>query len=81
MAALAIQSRRASALPLNLLAQAIPMLSRHELAAVTERLIEYLDHHDGDPDLEPDDEDSSVDDQACDEPWQDMEPEDSTYPS
>lgn len=47
MASLHIRTGRASALPLNLIAQAIPMLSRHELAAITERLIEYLDQQDG----------------------------------
>lgn len=42
-------------LPLDLLAQAVPMLTRHELAALTERLIERLDLMDGDPDAEDDD--------------------------
>ena len=42
----------ASALPLNLLAQAIPMLSRHELARLTERLIEAIDVMDGDTDAD-----------------------------
>mgnify|MGYP001067958006 CR=1 FL=1 len=45
----------ATALPLNLLAQAIPMLSRSDLEALTERLIDRLDWLDGDPDLEEDD--------------------------
>ena len=44
-----------SALPLSLLAQAVPMLSRHELASLTERLIDRLDEIDGDPDHEDDD--------------------------
>ena len=43
----------ASALPLNLLTQAIPMLTRHELESLTERLIEVLDEADGDLDIEP----------------------------
>lgn len=43
---------RASALPVSLLAQAVPMLSRNELAALTERLLERLDELDGDCDLE-----------------------------
>lgn len=35
--------------------QAIPMLSRHDLEALTERLIDRLDEVDGDADLEDDD--------------------------
>lgn len=42
-------------LPLHLIAQAVPMLTRCELAAITERLLERLDELDGDPDLEDDD--------------------------
>lgn len=56
----------ASALPLALIAQAIPRLSRHDLEALTERLIDYLDNQDGDPDSEDDDPDSSVEDGAFD---------------
>lgn len=44
-----------AALPLALIGQAIPMLSRHDLEALTERLIERLDQVDGDPDVEEDD--------------------------
>ncbi len=44
-----------SALPLALIAQAIPNLSRHDLEALTERLIDRLDEVDGDADLEEDD--------------------------
>ena len=40
------------ALPLDLIAQAIPMLSRHELAALADRLIIAIDSADGDCDLE-----------------------------
>lgn len=43
---------RASALPLALLSQAIPHLSRHDLEDLTERLIDRLDQIDGDPDYE-----------------------------
>lgn len=39
-------------LPLDLIAQAIPMLSRHELAALADRLIDAIDSTDGDGDLE-----------------------------
>lgn len=63
-------------LPLSLIAQAIPRLTRNDLEALTERLIEHLDDQDGDQDLEPDDEDSAVDDEPCDEADQDREPED-----
>lgn len=42
-------------LPIALLAQAVPMLTRHELAALTERLIDALDSLDPDSDLEEDD--------------------------
>lgn len=45
----------ATALPLALLAQAIPMLSRSDLEALTERLIDCLDDMDPDPDIEDDD--------------------------
>lgn len=58
--------RSASALPLTLLARAIPMLSRHDLEALTERLIDYLDAQDGDPDAEDDDPDTGVEDGAFD---------------
>lgn len=45
----------AAALPITLLAQAIPMLTRHDLEALTERLIDRLDMIDGNPDEEEDD--------------------------
>ena len=57
MSALAINTGRASALPLSLIAQAIPMLTRHDLEALTERLIDHLDQIDGDTDVEDGDED------------------------
>ena len=40
------------ALPLDLIAQVIPMLSRHELAALADRLIDAIDSADDDCDLE-----------------------------
>ena len=43
---------RATPIPLNLIAQAVPRLTRNELAALTERLIERLDELDGDADAE-----------------------------
>lgn len=42
----------ASALPFALLAQAVPMLTRHELADFVESLIDKLDALSSDPDLE-----------------------------
>ncbi len=48
-------------LPLALISQAIPRLSRHELACLTERLIDHLDCRDGDPDREDDDVDEETD--------------------
>lgn len=39
-------------MPLQLVAQAIPGLSRRDLAALAERLIDRLDELDGDSDLE-----------------------------
>lgn len=53
---LTLIDRRASALPLALLGQAIPMLSRPDLAALVERLIDRLDETEGDADFEQDDE-------------------------
>lgn len=50
----------ASALPLSLIAQAIPRLSRAELASITERLIERLDAIDGDAEAEEDDPPASA---------------------
>lgn len=55
MATRHIDAGRASALPLNLFAQAIPMLTRNELARLTARLIERLDEQDGDTDTEEND--------------------------
>ena len=52
-------------LPLQLLAQAVPMLTRPELAALTERLIERLDLLDGDPDLEPEEDSCEAGDDGC----------------
>ena len=54
--------REAKALPLDLIAQAIPMLSRHELASLADRLIDAIDSADGDCDLE-----DSYDQEAIDE--------------
>jgi len=55
----------APALPLHLLAQAIPMLTRNELASLTERLIDRLDLIDGDPDSEEDDPPEDEHDREC----------------
>lgn len=58
----------ANTLPLNLIAQAVPMLTRHELAALADRLIDALDLVDGDCDLEEDDDSGTDIDNAehCD---------------
>lgn len=45
----------ATELPLSLISQAVPLLTRHELTALTECLIERLDVLDGDCDIEDDD--------------------------
>jgi hypothetical protein len=46
-----------SGLPLALIAQAIPRLSRHDLETLAERLIDRLDELDPEPDREDDTED------------------------
>lgn len=43
---------RHATLPLDLIAQAIPKLTRHDLEGLTERLIDLLDQLDGDIDVE-----------------------------
>jgi hypothetical protein len=53
MATRARNSGGPTGLPLSLIAQAIPKLTRHDLEALTERLIDYLDEQDSDPDIEP----------------------------
>lgn len=52
MATRAITLGGPSGLPLALIAQATRKLTRHELEALTERLIEELDRQDGDADAE-----------------------------
>ncbi len=54
------------ALPLDLIAQAVPMLTRFELAAITERLIERLDELDGDSDLEDSHDQEAIDEREPD---------------
>lgn len=56
----------ATALPLSLISQAIPMLSRHELAALTERLIDRLDALDGDCDIEDNCDQEAIDEREPD---------------
>lgn len=67
-------------LPLALLAQAIPMLSRNDLEALTERLIDVLDDMDGDTEREDDDQDTSVEDEGCDDINDDREEEEGAVP-
>jgi hypothetical protein len=57
----ALGTHQSQALPLALISQAIPKLTRHELACLTERLIDHLDLVDGDPDSEDDDADEEHD--------------------
>lgn len=52
-------------LPLALIAQAIPKLSRHDLEALTERLIDRLDTIDGDTDLEEETDRCEARDDGC----------------
>ena len=52
-------------LPIALLAQAVPMLTRHELTALTARLIDRLDEIDGDADLEEDDPSGQCDEDGA----------------
>lgn len=49
------------ALPIALIGQVIRKLTRHELEAVTERLIERLDEISGDPDLEDNGDQEDID--------------------
>lgn len=53
MGAHRISSGGASALPLALISDAIPRLSRDALEGLVEDLIDRLDRADGDPDIEP----------------------------
>ena len=57
MSALSIRYGAAAALPLDVLLSMIPSLPRAALSRLTERAIDRLDEIDGDPDLEPDDDD------------------------
>lgn len=54
------------ALPVALIGQAIRKLSRHELEAITERLLERLDELDGDPDLEDTHDQEAIDEREPD---------------
>jgi len=58
--------RGVKALPLDLIAQAIPMLSRHELAALADRLIDAIDSADGDCDLEDNHDQEAIDEREPD---------------
>lgn len=65
MALLTITTHGLRPLPLSLLSQSLPMLSRHELEDVVERLIDELDRRDGDPDLEPEEDCCAAGDDGC----------------
>jgi hypothetical protein len=63
-------------LPLDMLLATIPSLPRPILAALTARMIDHMDALDPDPDLEPDDEDESVEDHPLEfDPESDYGPE------
>ena len=51
----ATQTGKAPALPLSLISEALPRLSREALEGLVESLIDRLDEIDGDADLEEDD--------------------------
>lgn len=55
-----------SPLPLNLIAQAIPMLNRGELAALADRLIDALDSTEPDCDLEDGHDQEAIDEREPD---------------
>ncbi len=65
MALLTITTAGLRPLPLGLLSQSIPLLSRGELEDVIERLIDELDRRDGDYDLEPEDDACLAGDDGC----------------
>jgi len=65
MALLTITTAGPRPLPFSLLSQSIPMLSRGELEDVIERLIDELDHRDGDYDLEPEHDACVAGDDGC----------------
>lgn len=65
MALLTITTAGLRPLPFRLLSQSIPMLSRGELEDVIERLIDELDHRDGDYDLEPEHDACAAGDDGC----------------
>ena len=62
----------AEPLPLALIGQAISMLSRHELEALTERLIDRLDELQGDVDLEDSHDQEGIDERE-EEPAEGMD--------
>lgn len=65
MALLTITTAGLRPLPLGLLSQSIPLLSRGELEDVIERLIDELDRRDGDYDLEPEADACLAGDDGC----------------
>ena len=52
-------------LPFGLLSQSLPMLTRHELEDVVERLIDELDRRDGDTEREPEEDYCTAGDDGC----------------
>ena len=65
MALLTITTAGLRPLPLGLLSQSLPMLTRGELEDVIERLIDELDRRDGDFDLELEEDVCEAGDDGC----------------
>jgi hypothetical protein len=65
MALLTITTAGMRMLPFGLLSQSLPMLTRHELEDVVERLIDELDRRDGDTEREPEDDYRTAGDDGC----------------
>lgn len=65
MALLTITTDGMRSLPFGLLSQSLPMLTRHELEDVIERLIDELDRRDGDTEREPEHDYCTAGDDGC----------------
>jgi hypothetical protein len=65
MALLTITTGGMRSLPFGLLSQSLPLLTRHELEDVIERLIDELDRRDGDLEREPEEDYCTAGDDGC----------------
>jgi len=65
MALITITTASMRMLPFGLLSQSLPMLTRHELEDVVERLIDELDRRDGDLEREPEEDYCTAGDDGC----------------